>query len=187
MGSIWEVFLTINEKVVIALNSLLQELDTIILELNDNLLQLTSQKRLDEAQEVLNEAKRITNLQQKVQSLQDEWFHPVLRKRQNRVKSKADGRTPEWAFRIPILQALIDFGGKAHCQKVKNRIGLEMANQLTEADRETLSDNKTIRWENSVHWERQVLVDEGLLYPSRKVGIWEITPAGREVVEKSKQ
>ncbi len=176
-----------NEKVVIAINTLLQDLDTILLELNDKLLQLTSQKRLDEAQEVLNEAKRITNLQQKVQSLQDEWFRPVLGKRQSKVMTKADGRTPEWAFRIPILNALIDLGGNAHCQRVKNWIGLEMANQLTEADRETLSDGKTIRWENSVHWERQVLVDEGLLCPSRKVGIWEITPAGREVVEKSKQ
>lgn len=176
-----------NEKVVIALNSLIQELDEILLEFNEKLLQLTSQKRFDEAQDALDEAKRITNLQRKVQNLQDEWFLPGSEKRQNRVKAKPDGRTPEWAFRIPILEALIDLGGHAHCQKVKNWIGLKMASQLTEADRETLSDGKTIRWENSVHWERQALVDEGLLYPSRRVGIWEITPVGRETLAKSKQ
>ena len=176
-----------NEKVVIALNSLIQELDQILSEFNDKFLQLTSQKRVDEAQVTLDEAKRITNLQQKVQNLQDEWFIPGSEKRQKKPRIKAEGRTPEWEFRIPILEALIDLGGHAHCQRVKNWIGLEMVNLLTEADRETLSDGKTIRWENSVHWERQALVDEGLLYPSRRMGIWEITPAGREVVEKSKQ
>jgi len=176
-----------NEKVVIALNSLLQELDTILLEFNEKFIQLTSQKRFDEAQDALNEAKRISNLQRKVQNLQDEWFLSGSEKRQNKVKPKPESRTPEWAFRIPILEALVDLGGHAHCQKVKNWIGLEMANQLTEADRETLSDGKTIRWENSVHWERQALVDEGLLYPSKRRGIWEITPAGRDVVAKSKQ
>jgi len=176
-----------NDRVLLALNSLLQELDTILLEFNDRLIQLTSQKRLDEAQEVLNEARRITNLQQKIQSLQDEWFLPGPEKRQKKARIKAEGRTPEWEFRIPILEALIDLGGHAHCQKVKNWIGLEMVNLLTEADRETLSDGKTIRWENSVHWERQALVDEGLLYPSRRMGIWEITPAGREVVANSKK
>ena len=176
-----------NEKVVIALNSLIQELDQILSEFNDKFLQLTSQKRFDEAQVTLDEAKRITNLQQKVQNLQDEWFIPGSEKRQKKPRIKAEGRTPEWEFRIPILEALIDLGGHAHCQRVKNWIGLEMVNLLTEADRETLSDGKTIRWENSVHWERQALVDEGLLYPSRRMGIWEITPAGREVVAKSKK
>lgn len=172
---------------MIALNSLIQELDQILSEFNDKFLQLTSQKRFDEAQVTLDEAKRITNLQQKVQNLQDEWFIPGSEKRQKKPRIKAEGRTPEWEFRIPILEALIDLGGHAHCQRVKNWIGLEMVNLLTEADRETLSDGKTIRWENSVHWERQALVDEGLLYPSRRMGIWEITPAGREVVAKSKK
>lgn len=176
-----------NDKVVIALNSLLQELDLILQDINENFLLYVSQKRLDEAQDALDKAKRIAHLQRKVQDLQNEWFLPRSDKRQNMVKTKPEGRTPEWAFRIPILESLVDLGGHAHCQKVKNWIGREMANQLTEADRETLSDGKTIRWENSVHWERQALVDEGLLYPSRKVGIWEITPAGKEVVEKSKR
>lgn len=178
-----------NEKVVIAINSLIQELDKILLDFNEEFLQLTSYKRFDEAQDALDEAKRITNLQRKVQNLQDEWFLPSTgsEKRPRKDRSKADGRTPEWEFRIPILEALVELGGHAHCQKVKDWISRQMGSRLTEMDKVTLSDGKTIRWENSVHWERQALVDEGLLYPSRKVGIWEITPAGREVVTRSKE
>lgn len=183
----WRLVLFMNDKVVIALNSLLQELDVILLDFNERFIQLTTQKRLDEAQTALDEAKKIATLQRQIQNLQEEWFHPGPQKRQRRVKSKPEGRTPEWAFRIPILEALVDLGGHAHCQKVKDWINSKMGDQLTEADRETLSDGKTIRWENSVHWERQILVDEGLLHPSRKIGIWEITPVGRETLAKSKE
>lgn len=172
-----------NDKVVIAINSLLQELDKILLEYNDKFILFTSQKRLDEAQAALDEVKKITSLQQKVQDLQNEWFHPGPVKRLPRVKKNVEGRTPQEAFRIPILEALVYLGGEAHCQKVKERIHHVMGKQLTETDRETYSDGKTIRWENSVHWERQTLVNEGLLYPSKKIGIWEITPAGRDALK----
>lgn len=83
-----------NDRIVIALNSLLQELDTILLEFNEKLIQLTTQKRLDEAQEILNEAKRITNLQQKIQSLQDEWFRPGPEIPRRRLKNQTEGRMP---------------------------------------------------------------------------------------------
>ncbi|MEW6526392.1 MAG: winged helix-turn-helix domain-containing protein [Spirochaetota bacterium] len=90
-------------------------------------------------------------------------------------------RTPEDAFRRPILEALVELGGKASLSEVLDLVGTKMRSKLTRYDHEPLpSDPKSIRWRNTAQWCRNTLVREGLMKSDSPHGIWEITEAGKK-------
>jgi DNA repair exonuclease SbcCD ATPase subunit len=166
-----------------AYDMLLEELEQVIPALNAQMSELTSQKKFDQAQGVLDKAKQVSAMQQKVKTLREEWQKLDLFGPEG---EPIEGRTPTEVFRFPLLRALVEFGGRAHCRKVIARIEEDMGHQLSDVDRQTLKDTKTIRWENSVHWMRQIMVEEGLLLPMERRGYWEISPEGRRFLDKSK-
>lgn len=94
-------------------------------------------------------------------------------------------RTPERSFRRPILEALVELGGRARVRDVLDRVHEKMKNKLNEYDYQPLSDGKSERWSNNARWCRNTLVNEGLLRSDSPRGVWEITDRGRERLAKS--
>ena len=94
-------------------------------------------------------------------------------------------RTPEKAFEIPILAALVKLGGKAPMQQVLDVVGEAIKANLRDVDFQFLkSDAKRPRWQNTAQWCRNTMVGAGLLVKGGQHGIWEITELGRKVVKK---
>ena len=97
-------------------------------------------------------------------------------------------RTPETAFRTPILEALAELGGSAPVNEVLERVHGKVKSHLNEYDQQSLpSDPSEPRWRNTAQWCRLLLVHEGLLAADSPRGIWEITELGRKELARLSQ
>ncbi len=130
---------------------------------------------------------------EKVKALEKEWAvlaaqappGKKLRRRSAKERLRRGLRTPEDAFRRPILEALVECGGEAPMGKVLEAVEKKMRNRLTEYDFLPLpSDPRSVRWRNTAQWCRNSLVREGLLKRDSPHGIWEISESGRKALEK---
>lgn len=89
-------------------------------------------------------------------------------------------RTPEEAFRRPILQILVEMGGAGKVRDVLAQVEKLVRSQLSEADYQNLpSTPNSTRWYNTAQWARNTMVQEGLLRNDSPRGTWEISEAGR--------
>lgn len=89
-------------------------------------------------------------------------------------------RTPEDAFRRPILETLVELGGGAPIGEVLKRVEQKMKGALNQYDYEPLpSDPRSPRWRNTAQWCRNTLVREGLMKSDSPYGVWEISDEGR--------
>ncbi len=93
-------------------------------------------------------------------------------------------RTPEPEYVIPILQALVEAGGRERAAVIVNRVGEIMKDRLNEHDRMLLPSGAEVRWRNAAEFCRNTMVHTKdrppLLSPDSPHGYWEITDAGRE-------
>jgi|GEM_PF-1619782 len=89
-------------------------------------------------------------------------------------------KTPQSAYRIPILRALIALGGEANLDAVLECVRATLADQLNSYDLDTLADGKTVRWRNTAQWARNSLREEGLIRDDTPRGVWGISEAGRK-------
>ncbi|BDC35777.1 GmrSD restriction endonuclease domain-containing protein [Candidatus Methanoliparum sp. LAM-1] len=115
-------------------------------------------------------------------------FHTSQRKskaKYPRVISRGE-RTPRQAFRIPILEVLIELGGKGKVHEVLEKVENKMKHILNDVDYEKLPSGGMIRWRNTAQWERLVMVQDELLRSDSPRGIWEITEKGREFLKDNK-
>jgi hypothetical protein len=93
-------------------------------------------------------------------------------------------RTPNDAFRIPILEALVELGGSGKVREVLSIVEQKMADQLNVYDYQPIpSITNVLRWDNNAQWTRQKLVDEGYMLSDSPRGIWEISEAGRDLLD----
>lgn len=144
----------------------------------------------EQARALLAQVGELRQLQAQVQALE-----PALRRlvkpwpvpaaadshRVKRRSLKPGLRTPESAYTIPILRALVKLGGRGSKKDVLQLVGREMQPRFTDYDLAVLPrDGRTIRWENAAAWCRLRLCQEGLLKTDSPSGIWEISEAGRE-------
>lgn len=88
--------------------------------------------------------------------------------------------TPVAVYWLPILQALVECGGRARREEVVELVGRKMQDVLTSDDRELLPSGIEVRWKNRVAWQRENMKRRGLLRDDSPQGIWEITDAGRK-------
>jgi len=102
-----------------------------------------------------------------------------------RVLSKGE-KTPRQAFRIPILEALIELSGKGKTNEILEKVERKMKHILKSVDYEKVPSGVMIRWQNTAQWERYIMVQDGLLRSDSPKGIWEITEKGRKFLEDSK-
>ncbi|HON84392.1 MAG TPA: winged helix-turn-helix domain-containing protein, partial [Caldisericia bacterium] len=103
-----------------------------------------------------------------------------------RKKLKEGLRTPNEKYIIPILESLIELGGKGEMSKVLDKVYEKMRDILNKYDYEYLPSGKIIRWKNSAQWCRFQLIQNGLLSKDSPFGIWEITKKGIEYYNKNK-
>jgi len=122
-----------------------------------------------------------------LESLRREWIKLIGKRAPGRVTGEgrraAPGEAiPRQAYRLPILQALGELGGRGEVALVLERVYQIMEDQLTEIDKERLPSGHDFRWRNSAQWERLRMVKEGLLASNSPRGIWEITEKGWELL-----
>ena len=151
-------------------------------------------KDFDKAKQLIEFAERLKFFRERVKALQKEWqtvfsekIAKEVPKRQVKSRLKRGLRTPEENFVIPILESLIELGGKAEMKNVLKLVHEKMKNILNKYDYEPLPSNpKQKRWENTAQWARNTMVNEGLLSSESPRGIWEITEKGRNFYNQNK-
>lgn len=105
--------------------------------------------------------------------------------RQPSTKLGRGEKTPQSAYRDPILKVLAKHGGQAARTVVLKELERLMAKQLTPHDRDQINSG-AIRWERSAEWEVRVMREKGLLKAVKDAppGYWTLTKAG-EAATKS--
>lgn len=101
--------------------------------------------------------------------------------RLRRVPERTAGRkTPQQAFRRPILTILLKHGGKADRTQVLRELEVAMKDQLTTFDRQDISSG-TIRWQKSAEWEVSTMRQQGILlsHAQSARGVWQLSEKGR--------
>lgn len=104
-------------------------------------------------------------------------------RRQNVDRLPRGERTPESAYRVPILQALVELGGQGTVADVLNKVYEQMEDRLQPVDHEHLERGGP-RWRNTAMWERYNMKNMGYLRNDSPRGIWEITEAGRDYLDR---
>ncbi|MCX8034274.1 MAG: winged helix-turn-helix domain-containing protein, partial [Thermodesulfovibrio sp.] len=159
-------------EVNIAFELLLEEIENVIEELNKEAEETFKSRDYEKVKSLIEDATKITDFREKIRILQKEWqtlFAPKapkikkIRKDEKSKKLKRGLRTPEDAFRIPILESLAELGGKAEVRTVLNEVYKKMKHILNEYDRQQLPSGTGIRWQNTAQWARNTMVQEGLL------------------------
>ena len=151
--------------------------------------QLIDQGHFEKAQGILQQAQALKDLLKDL----DAWAKRFAALVGPLVEGDADGggdeessrlrkglKTPQSAYRIPILRTLVTLGGEADMDVVLERVQALMGDQLNAHDLDTFADGKTIRWRNTAQWARNTLREEGLIRDDTPRGIWGISEAGRK-------
>jgi len=154
---------------------LLEEIEAVANALNEEGAQALRAGDYDKAKSAIEEATRLDEFREKVKGLQKEWVglfasEPRARKGKGRRKSRArlprGLRTPEDAFRRPILETLVELGGGAPIGEVLKRVEQKMKGVLNQYDYEPLpSDSRSPRWRNTAQWCRRAPRRGHLQYP----------------------
>lgn len=183
-------------EVNIAFEILLEEIEEVFNRISKEGEEAFKAQDFDKARSLIEYGERLKTFREKVKTLQNEWqtifsekipTQVRIRKRRAKNRLKRGLRTSEEKFVIPILESLIELGGKAEIKDVLNLVQDKMRDILNEYDYETLPSNpKQKRWENTAQWARNTMVNEGLLVRNSPRGIWEITEKGRKFYEENK-
>ncbi|MGB9844077.1 MAG: winged helix-turn-helix domain-containing protein [Caldisericia bacterium] len=180
------------DNVNIAFEMLLEEIENVFSALDTEREKFSKSKNYEKANEIYDKISRLSNFCKKVKELQKEWDDLFISevveitKRRKRKKLNRGLRTPNEKFIIPILESLIELGGKAEMSKVLDRVYEKMKNILTKYDYDNLPSNKALRWKNTAQWTRFQLIQQELLSKDSSYGIWEITKKGIDYYNKQK-
>jgi hypothetical protein len=141
-----------------AFEILLEEIELVANSLNEEGAEAFRKGDYERARRSIEEATRLAEFREKVKALQKEWATLGAKRAKREMKTRRTGkgrlprglRTPEEAFRRPILKALVELGGKVPIGDVLNLVGKKMKGKFTKYDLEPLpSDPKSIRWRNT--------------------------------------
>ncbi|HOV32551.1 MAG TPA: winged helix-turn-helix domain-containing protein [Candidatus Hydrogenedens sp.] len=182
-------------EVNIAFEILLEEIEEVFNILTKEGEKAFKEKDFEKATELSKNGENLKNFRQKVKTLQEEWqnifANKMVRDAQRikvRRKLKKGLKTPEDKYYIPILESLVELGGKGELSEVFEKVYKRVKNILNEYDMQTLtSDPKKKRWENTVQWARYTMVTKGLLSDKSSWGVWEITKAGKDFLNSQQQ
>ncbi len=179
-----------------AFEILLEEIEAVANALNEGGAEAFRAGDYEKAKFAIEEATRLAEFREKVKALQKEWAEffatkmnrPKSRRRKSRTRLPRGLRTSEDAFRLPVLEALVELGGSGSIQDVLNLVEKKMKGVLNEYDYQPLpSDPRSIRWRNTAQWCRNTLVREGLMKRDSPYGIWEISDQGRKWLKEHKK
>mgnify|MGYP006079480699 CR=1 FL=1 len=148
----------------------------------------------DTATDVIDFAKKLLAFQSKVAGLQEEG---------EELENARDAATPEVQQIVskhffgkkkkglitnqdeycrPLLEVLVEMGGRGKTKAVLDRLGEKMKGTLKPIDYEChKSNDKQIRWRNTAQWARNKMVNnDGRMNKDTPNGIWEISAKGRK-------
>ncbi len=154
-------------------------------------------RELGKVDEARAQAEKVMAFRDAIAALRKEWDaisgapavedEEAQAERRNLGRLRKGLRTPEAAYYLPILKALVELGGSAKMQAVLDKVYQAMKPVLKDVDHEPLaSDPDMPRWRNSAQWARNTMRQEGLLKDDSPHGIWEITEAGRARIKEGK-
>jgi hypothetical protein len=81
-------------------------------------------------------------------------------------------------FWKPLLEVLVERGGRASREEVHNAVENKMKDRFKSGDYEQNKDG-TAKWSKHLDYQRLAMVHEGLLESNSPRGAWEITDSGR--------
>lgn len=188
-----------------AFDILLEEMDAEIDNLTRLIAEASEKHAFADARKAIERADQATRLRDKLFNFRRDWEAlmpaypteeqdaPYEYRSQDEPKSAVPRRystrlergqsTPQSAFNRPILQVLVESGGSAAMQNVLARVEHLMKDTLKELDYHSHASGE-LRWRTSAQWARNTMKDRGLLKKGSPHGIWEITEAGREALQK---
>jgi len=199
----------IGDTVSDALDLLGDEISLVLSELGRRIAEAGTSAELDRVESVLRDARAVEAILARVKGLEGEWLSlvPALTSdvsvpaatadadmaldatvpggderspRRNLGRVRRGTKTSEPRFRRPILEVLVELGGRAQIGAVLEALELRMSAQFTDVDLQTLaSDPAQLRWRNTAQWARNTLVQDGLMDRPRRRGVWEISDEGR--------
>lgn len=137
-----------------------------------------------EARELLNIYRLKLNITSRGIRIKDKDGRNINKIREHK-KLRRGSKTPQSKYRIPILRALTDLGGRGNVNEILERVYEKMKEVLNSVDFETLPSGGDYRWRNTAQWARNTMVHkEGLLRNDSPRGIWEITKKGRNYLKE---
>ena len=115
---------------------------------------------------------------------------PERRSRRGRARSRPATRAraakgsllAEQEYELPILEALVQLGGRGPTRDVIDLVGRKLDGRLNATDRETLSSGD-VRWRNRAQFVRLGLIKRGDMKADSPRGTWEITAQGERRAE----
>ncbi len=99
---------------------------------------------------------------------------------------KKELKTPQKEYKRPILEALVELGGRAKLKDVLDLVYEKMKDRFTPYDLSLYPVSGQVFWKFNAQQCRFRLVGEGLLKKDSPNGVWEITDKGREELSKLK-
>jgi len=147
-------------EVLSAFEILLEEIEAAIELASQSGTKAFQRRDFDAARAAAQRADKMTGFRERLLGMREEWqgltagdeTHAV---RRNLGCLQRGLRTPEEAFRKPILQALVDVGGRGALEQVLQHVEKAMQGILKDVDHEPLaSDPDMPRWWNSAQWAR---------------------------------
>ena len=100
----------------------------------------------------------------------------------SRANKRQHHKTPQDAFREPLLQVLYERGGSGRPKDLYLPLKQRMEDQLIADDLEHLASGGE-RWWKSVNWARFDLVQDGYLRNDSPRGVWALSEKGTALVE----
>lgn len=180
-------------NVAIAFDLLLEEVEDSIDALEEEIMKALQRSDFGAVNQLSNKGRLATQLREKLKHMEREWrqieegspIQSALVGRDNRASTKLRRglRTPEDSYRRPILEAVIELGGRGEVNRVLDIVGQKLGERLNEYDLAPVPSNPDEpRWRNAAKWARNTLVNEGFLAKDSPKGTWEITEKGRKSI-----
>lgn len=139
----------------------------------------------DSADEVLDSAKpaSASNKQRTSPRGKGSSARASARQRKGRRRAVRGTLVPQADYELPILQTLVEKGGRAPSREVIDALEPHLAAKLKDVDRSKTSSGE-IRWRNRAQFARLELIKKGQMVKDSPRGFWEITEAGERRAEK---
>ena len=181
-----------SSEVYESLYQLSQKIDNVKNVLKRRLEKLVQVEDMKEAKQILEEISTLNEVKEILHSALEKFSTlPKLHVRPDTPRRKLasheeEKRTPENAYRVPILESIEELGGSAPVADILTRVERKMRHILKNIDYERL-DSGDIRWRNTARWCRNTMIMEGLLRNDSPHGVWEITEAGKAYLRRIKK
>lgn len=103
-------------------------------------------------------------------------------KRSTRPRAAAGTLLPESEYYRPILEILLENGGRLSKQAVIDELGRRLQDRFTDADQDTL-ESGGIRWQSRAQFARLRLAERQFIDKTAPRGTWAITEEGGKALE----